>query len=40
MYQAENGERELTFTWNLGLHRVDRFYVVAHHAISIGHSTA
>ena len=40
MRQAENSEREVSFTWNLGLHRVDRFYVVAQHAISIGHSTA
>ena len=38
MRQAENSEREVSFAWNLGLHRVDRFYVVAQHAISIGHS--
>ena len=40
MRQAENCEREVSFTWNLGLHKVDRFYVVAQHAISIGHTTA
>ena len=40
MRQAENSEREVSFTWNLGLHRVDRFYVVAQHAISIGHTKA
>jgi hypothetical protein len=40
VFQAENGKRELSFNWNLGLHRVDRFYFVAQHANSIGHSTA
>ena len=40
MHQAENGEREVSFTRNLGLHRVGRIYVVAQHAISIGHSAA
>jgi hypothetical protein len=40
MRHAENSEREVPFTWNLGLHGVDRFYVVAQHAISIGHSIA
>jgi hypothetical protein len=40
MSQAENSEREVSFTCDLGLPRIDRFYVVAHHAISIGHSTA
>src|SRR5215208_7649333 len=40
MRQAENSEREVSFTWNLGVHTVDRFYVVAQHAISIGHSMA
>ena len=40
MRQAENSEREVSFTLDLGLQGVDRFYVVAKHAISIGHSTA
>ena len=40
MRQAENCEREVSFTWNLGLHRVDLFYVVAQHAMSIGHTRA
>jgi hypothetical protein len=40
MRHAENSEGEVPFTWNLGLHGVDRFYVVAQHAISIGHSIA
>ena len=39
MRQAENSEREVSSTWVLGLYRLDRFYVVAHHALSIGHST-
>jgi hypothetical protein len=38
MSQAEKSEREVSFTCDLGLPRIDRFYVVAHHAISIGHS--
>ena len=40
MRQAENSERDVSFTWNLGVHTVDGFYVVAQHAISIGHSAA
>ena len=38
MRQAENSEREVSFTRKLGLHGMPRFYVVAQHAISIGHS--
>ena len=40
MRQAKNSESEVFFTSNLGLHGVDRFYVVAQHAISIGHTKA
>ena len=38
MGQAENGEREVSFTCGLGPQRIDKFHVVAQHAISIGHS--
>jgi hypothetical protein len=40
MRHAENSEREVPFTWDVGHHRMDRFYVIAQHAFSIGHSMA
>jgi hypothetical protein len=38
MGKAEYGEREVSLNRALDLRRVDHFYVVACHGVSIGHS--